>query len=279
MIFQQNSQFKPQWKLKEFVQIGPEMIDGNPVVPLQLQHFATPVNPDMGSSPLWFLSGFQGPSRNDSYMTSLIHKALAKFTFEPVVDVYVTPVVNPTSPSKNPDTNWAGANLNTSFENGVQSPQLPQLPPELKTLVRWMGTITPKAIVTFSLGNSMIRYLNTPSDVIQKLSELSEKASYPMGTEPEAHAEDNVTLLPRQKTDAGFGAFCVTNGIAWIDICVDRSKKSFDEIKESEWRPSFGPALKWLVEGFRFNPVKEEVAVPLPKVIPALEMPPEFANL
>jgi hypothetical protein len=191
------------------------------------------------------------------------------------MDIYMTPIVNPSSLSKIPLQNEKKIDLSKDFSSDENAQ--PQAL-ESKTLIRWAKSLQPKAIVTFSVGTPKIRYVNTPVEVVQKLSELSEKPFYAFGSEPQ-DSNDEGELLPLEDISNSFGAWCAANGMAWIDVMVDGAKKNFDELRDSDWRPAFGPALKWLVEGFRFNPPKEENEYSVPQVIPALEMPPEFANL
>lgn len=96
-----------------------------------------------------------------------------------------------------------------------------------------------------------------------------------MGTEVEDKLEDG-TFVARENMENSFGSWCVSQGISWIDFRIDSTKKAFEDVKDSDWKPSFGPAIKWLLEGFRFNPPVEEPAYELPQVIPALEMPPNL---
>jgi hypothetical protein len=114
--------------------------------------------------------------------------------------------------------------------------------------------------------------------LIRKLSEISELPSYAAGTEPVELDEDQ-NPLAKPHLEKCIGPWAVAQGASWIDFCIDRKVKVFDELKTAAWKSNLGPALKWLVEGTRFNPPKEEELPPLPKVIPPLEMPPEFANL
>jgi hypothetical protein len=272
-----NVQNSYQWKLSEFVQIGADVYDGGSGIPLQLLSLnVLPATEESQKSSIWFLGGFSGPSKNDAHVVNLLQRAIEKATFDPVLDIYMTPVVNSSSSSKAPKLNHQGIDVSNCFGDLESGKTLPL---EAKCLIRWAKTIQPKAVITFSNGPSpFIRYLNAPNEIMQRLAELAERNVYSFGTEPEDKLEDG-TFKERESSEATFGAWCVTQGISWIDFRIDSTKKSFNDVKDADWRPSFGPAIKWLVEGFRFNPPAEEPAYELPQVIPALEMPPEFANL
>lgn len=267
-----------QWKLKEFIQVGGDIFEGGSGIPLQLLYFAPKVSSEESKdSTIWFLGGFQGPNKNDAHLVNLTQRAMDKGTFDPSVKIYITPVVNPAYTGKSSkSSNATCLDFGALFTGG----DLPASAPiEAKSLQRWAKTIQPKVVVTFSNGlTPYIRYLNIPQDIVTRLTELTERACYSVGTEPEDKLEDG-TVIPREKSDASFGAWCVAQDYSWIDIRVDSTKKTFNDVKDSDWKPSFGPAIKWLVEGFRFNPPTVEPNYELPEVIPALEMPPEFANL
>jgi len=265
-----------QWKLKEFVQVEPESFEGAGSIPLQLLEYQAPVHDrnDTNGKSIWLLAGFCGPNKNDGHILALVQRAIASQTFENAVDVYLTPLVNPSARGKKPQSNFQDIDLNEAFGESSSGSQAT----EVKTLKRWVQQISPKAIVTFSNGQSMIRYLNTPLEIIQRLSEISEIPQYVFGTEPEEVLEDG-NKIPRENFESSFGSHCISNNIAWIDFSVDKSKKNFEDLKTADWKPAIGPALKWLVEGFRFDPPKEEPKPVLPEVIPVLDIPPELANL
>jgi len=266
----------PTWNLKEFIQVGPESFDNQPTLPLQLLERSLNKEESAEAS-LWLMGGFQGTGKNDSQILNLVLRAVQTGTFSPAVDLFLTPVVNPTSRGAAPRLNKKGENLSAVFEQSAEDIQQSG-PLEIRTLLRWMKSVNPKALITFSTGLPMIRYLNTPVEIMRKLSEISDLEAHVVGTEPQEKDEDE-QLLPREALEHSFGSWCATQGVCWIDFCIDRNKKAFDDLKESDWKTSVGPALKWLVEGFRFNPPEEEQPALLPKVVPVLEMPPEFANL
>ncbi len=263
------------WQLLEIVQVQNEFSASKEGIPLQL--FKMNGNAPEENTALWFTAGSEGSSKADAFIMSLFQKALSKGTFVAAPDLYMTPVINPTVTEKSSKSQPQQKNQLGGFTTSkVSSAETPST--EVSTLMRWNQKILPKAIISFSSGTSMIRHMNAPEDIIRRLSELSERAAFAFGTEPEVTLEDG-TLIPRDIVDASLGQWCVDQGVVWIDFCMNGSIKTFDEVAQVEWRSCVGPALKWLVEGLRFNPPKEEPAFPKLQVIPVLEMPPEFANL
>src|SRR4051794_40538091 len=97
MLSQRASGHNAEWKLKEFIHVGPNVDDEEAPIPLQLLSFLGSNNPEAMAGALWFVSGFKGPARSDAHITSLLHKAVQKLTFEPAVNLYLTPVGNPLS--------------------------------------------------------------------------------------------------------------------------------------------------------------------------------------
>jgi hypothetical protein len=266
------------WILKELVQTDTDCFGDSDSSPLQLLQFKGQQT-ESENSAIWFVGGFQGATRNDGHFTNLIFKAIEKLTFDPAVDVFLTPLANPNSQSKSPKKTKLGFDMANDFPIVADYPTHEiKNSIEAKTLVRWCRSLKPKALVTFSIGQPKIRYMNVPEEIIQKLSQFSEKPAFVYGQEPQDLLPDG-TPVPRDPLQGNFGAWAAIEGISWIDICVDPLKKSFDELRESDWKSSMGPAIKWLLEGFRFNPPVEEPAFSIPPPIPALEMPPEFANL
>jgi hypothetical protein len=191
----------------------------------------------------------------------------------PVADIYLSPLVNPALNPKSIKPGTVTA-LQQEFSNEASS----FVSTEAKTLKRWFERIQPKCVVTFSSGNSWIRHQNLPPDLVEKLGILTERGVFACGSEPLPMDSDG-NAMERPNIDQSFGAWAASQGCAWIDFALDTSRKNFDEVREQDWKSSLGPALKWLLEGPRFAPPKEPEPVELPKVIPALEMPPEFANL
>jgi len=265
----------PNWQLLEIAQIQSDSFPSKSGIPLQL--FKMNGRQPEENTSLWFIAGSEGSSKADAFIMSLFQKALSKGTFVPAPDLFMTPVINPLVSDKASRTNPLQKNYLCGFPT-TKSTETVSLSSEVSTLMRWKERISPKAIISFSSGSSMIRHMNAPEEIVRRLSELSERNAFAFGTEPELQAEDGSTI-PREIIDGSLGQWCVDQGVVWIDFCMNGSIKSFDEIAQLEWRTCVGPALKWLVEGLRFNPPKEEAAFPKLQVIPALDMPPEFANL
>jgi hypothetical protein len=113
---------------------------------------------------------------------------------------------------------------------------------------------------------------------VDKLSDLSERPLYVFGSEPE-DIDELTSEVYKQDVSKSFGQWCVEQEIHWIDFSLDIEKKNFEEVATTEWKTFIGPCLKWLIEGARFQPVIEDDPLADIEVIPALEMPPEFANL
>jgi hypothetical protein len=258
-----------QWKTLEFVNVGPEIIGGKEVAPLQLLQAQSVVPTPSSQGPLWIVGGFEGSNKKDSYFTTLFQKAVQSGVIQPLPEIFLTPLVNPACDPKNSSVNFKGISLLSDFpsaDKGTESAQAF----ETKTLLRWAERIQPKAVVSFVTGPNLIRHNElVPSDVIYKLAELCERPSFLWGTEPE--------VLPGQ--GSRLGDWCQARGICWIEFSIEDSKKSFQEIAESDWKKHIGASLKWLCEGPRFDPPKEEESSLKHLIVPVLEMPPEFANL
>jgi|GEM_PF-1799877 len=256
-----------QWKTIEFVNVGPEFIGGKEVAPLQLLQACGP-SATTAQSALWVMGGFEGTTKKDSYFTNLLQKAVQSGVIQPITDIFLTPLINPASDPKNTSLNITGVSLLGDFPGETNS-DCPKAF-ETKTLLRWNEKIQPKAIVSFVTGPNLVRYNElVPPEVVNKLSELCERPAFLWGTEPE--------MLPGQGNR--LGDWCKANGICWIEFSIEDSKKSFQEIAESDWKKHIGASLKWLCEGPRFDPPKEEEPSLKHLIVPVLEMPPEFANL
>lgn len=241
--------FSPRWNLVEFTYANSSAVPGKDPIPMQLFKLAVP-KPELESD-LWFMSGFSGPSKNDSHVVALLQRAIERSVFNPVGNVYLTPVTNP-----------AGKGLDL---NGLSNEESPANG-EIHTLLRWAKVLEPKALVTLSVGESLVRYSQAVSpDVVEKLAELTERT-----TRPAAESDAQAQALAQ---------WCELNDMLWIDFSIDETKKTFEEVKDNEWRRFIGPAMKWLVEGSRFNAPKQEAIVHEHTIIAALELPPEFANL
>lgn len=240
----------------EFAQVAPETVGGRTIVPMQLFHHSGRIA-DCDNR-VFVVSGFQGPTKHDTHISSLLQKALTKGAFSPIADVWMTPVTNPSSDPKNSSLNHQGLDMT---KIGVDECA------EYQTLIRWIQAAQPKAVLALTIGStSGLAVSGAPAQVTQRLADLIEKP-----------ALDEETVANRPL--ANLRQWCADQNIMWVELILDEAKKSFDEIRDSDWKRHFGPAIKWLLEGERFNPPKEEALSMEHFVVPALEMPPEFAHL
>ena len=240
--------------LVEFAHVAPETVAGRAIVPMQLFHHSG--KSADSDNRIFFVSGFQGPTKHDTHVSGLLQKALMKSLFSPLADVWMTPVVNPSSDPKNSWMNHKGTNMaQIATEDSLES----------TTLLRWIGSARPKAVVSISVGATAgIHAIGAPAQVTQRLVDMIEK--------PLLNAAEERPL-------SGLSQWCSDNNIIWLEFVLDEGKKTFEEIRDTDWRRHFGPAIKWLLEGERFNPPKEEDLSLEHLIVPALEMPPEFAHL
>lgn len=259
------------WQLLEIVQPDVESsLSKADDLPLQLFFFRGHEPED--KTALWFVGGFEGASKADSHILGLLQKAVSKGTFVAQPDLFLTPVVKAMSLGNN------GSKTSCEGFPTAQNSEASNHNLQVSTLMRWAQKTQAKALVSFSVGTPMIRYYNAPTDVIGRLSEIAERPAFLFGTEPEEKNEDG-SIIPRAAFDKSLGLWCTEQEMVWIDFSVNGSLKTFDEVAQNEWRTCVGPALKWLTEGLRFNPPKEENLLPKLQVIPAIELPAEFANL
>lgn len=264
---------KKNWKLVEFVDLGSDSLDAGGTRIMQLFHYKVSKE-NLQENSVWFLSGFYGPAKGDSTICSLLQKAITKNLFSVENELFLTPSVFSKTDDSAPELDVNCHNFqDEGAAPGVTTPRGPA------TLMKWFAQRKPRAIVTFSVGQPFIRAKNCPEFVVDSLRNVSERAIYEFGSEPQVLDMDGITLLPREDVQSSFPAWCTTQGASWIDFSVDSNLKSFDEIVQQEWKTSVGPALKWLIEGSRFNPPKEESGIEAIEIVPVLEMPPEFANL
>jgi hypothetical protein len=143
-----------------------------------------------------------------------------------------------------------------------------------RVFLRWYGQIAPKAIITFTAAETeSVRVVSSFEDIAQKMATLSERPlsyfSFENAGEAILSNEFEKLLLNE----------CVANETTWIDFQVLASRKSFEDLKELDWKGRVGPALKWLVEETRFVPVRKVEDEFQHTIIPPLELPQEFANL
>lgn len=232
---------KRRWTLKEFVNANTNGdIAKNP---LQLfSHNAKPL--DYG---VWFITGFRGESSPECSVGNLIMRAVENRVFRPAMDLHVTPFANP-----------AGVGLDT------------------KTLSRWLTSVAPRLVVTFSRGPSAVRHMNVPETMIDKIKELSEKPIFELGTEDKQLVDGQGDVVGPFDYDHNFSSICRSHEVSWIDFSINSDANHYTEIRDREWRSLVGPTLKWLVEDDRFAPPKEEPQFQH-EVIPPIELPPEFA--
>lgn len=264
---------KKNWKLVEFVDLGSDSLDAGGTRIMQLFHYKVEKE-NLQENSLWFMSGFYGPAKGDSTICSLLQKAITKNLFTVDNELFLTPSVFSKTDDSAPD-------LDVSYHHFEKEGSLPgaKTPGGAATLMRWLTARKPRAVVTFSVGQPFIRVKNCPDFVVESLRNVSERAVYEFGTEPQILDMDGSTVLPREDISTHFASWCTSQGASWIDFSIDTSLKSFDELVQQEWKTSVGPALKWLIEGSRFNPPKEESGIESIEIVPVLEMPPEFANL
>jgi hypothetical protein len=263
------------WQLQEIVNLKDQ---GVPFLELlQLYKFAGKKKDDTENL-LWFVLPTLSPLKADAFVANLLQKALMKGSFLPEVDVYVTPLIGQKEKFSYKDENGGCLYHGFPTASSRKNPTSPDLNVFHKTLMRWGSILQPKCLITFTLGKPMIRYNELPHNVVDKLADLSERPLYTFGSEPE-DIDELTSLSYKQQTAESFGQWCIEQDIHWIDFTLDADKKNFEEVAATEWKSFVGPCLKWLIEGARFQPVVEDDPLKDIEVIPALEMPAEFANL
>lgn len=264
---------KKNWKLVEFVDLGSDSLDAGGTRIMQLFHYKVDKE-NLQENSIWFIAGFYGPAKGDSTICSLLQKAITKNLFSVDNELFLTPSVFSKTDDSTPEFDISHHDF--AHEGSVPNPKTPS---GAATLMKWFAQRKPRAIISFSVGQPFIRVKNCPDFVIDSLRNVSERSVYEFGTEPQVLDMDGSTLLPREDINPTFAAWCTRQDAAWIDFSIDTHLKSFDELVQQEWKTSVGPALKWLIEGPRFNPPKEESGIESIEIVPVLEMPPEFANL
>lgn len=242
-----------KWKLLELVQVSHGLIGEETLPPIQLQR-SPGKNAGVEKSALWFVSGFEGTGKGDSYMTQLLELAIQKETFRPDPDLFLTSVCNP-----------------TCADNAEDCRQ------EALTIERWADSVQPKCIMTFTNGPACLRYSGPYNDVIAKIAEYSEREATPFASDSIASDGSSTPTLPLHDR---LLTWAQNNGVQVINFSLDPSRKAFTDIAALDWRAKIGPAIKWLVEGLRFQPKPVEIpSADKHMVIQPLELPPEFANL
>lgn len=284
-----------QWKLLEMVQLSDDPTDSQAGAPLQWLSLGG-AEPEQ-QEPILVIGGFQGATNNDNRILQLMKKAFSSGIIEPTSDIYLCPIINPSSKSRSPHLNSDGVDLMNAFPSSEATAEdLAKLPLELKSLISWVERISPKAIVTLDSGENFINHSDINEELLEKIAALAEREVLELGETPEV--EDNTEVVynalgvaintssqlqheregVKRNWERNIGVWCAEKEIPWINFSINSNKLSFDELKE-DWRLNLGPAMKWLFEGPRFNPPAEEPEIPSPTVIPTLELPPELMNL
>ena len=169
-------------KLIEMVDVSNNDLINEGASPLQLlKFFGTQSDTE---SLLWFVGGQAGNTKADAYIMNLLQKSLQKGSFALATDLFLTPVLNPTGWLKNSKSNSRGIDLLENFPTLNTEFNPPQSCIETLAAMRWAETIRPKALVTFSAGQQIIRYKNVPANIVERLKEISERPIYEFGTEP-----------------------------------------------------------------------------------------------
>lgn len=247
---------QPVVRLVEMAEVGADSVVRDPVPPLQLYRVSG--SEAAADHKIFVVAGFQGPTKNDVHILGLLQRAFTRALFVPTADVYLVPVANPSSDPKATRKNRFGQDFSQSGGSEIE---------EVTILKRWISSLNPKALVFITIGTQGVTTGDAvPASVSQKLGEILE-----IRVNDTAPACD--FACPELKV------WAEDQGIRAIQFVIDETKKTFDEVRESDWRKHIGPALKWLVEGDRLNPPKEEPLNLEHLVVPALEMPPEFAHL
>ena len=290
-----NSQPNLQWKLLEMVQVTDDPVDMDAGAPMQWFKFSG-VQPD-SQGPIVLLSGFNGATKNDSRVLQLLQKALSSGVIAAASDIYLCPIVNPTSSSKAPYLNQSKVDILNAFPTEKALKGTYKTTPEVQSILHWIEKIEPKAVITLQSEKALLNHFGITDELMEKLSALAERPILSIGDEPSEEVEEEVTYnalgMPIQATpvtrfiqspkpnrnfDGHIGKWCEEKEVLWLSLSVDSEKKSFDEIKE-DWRLNIGPAMKWLLEAPRFNPPEQEPEVEAPTVVGVLDLPPEFMNL
>ncbi|MEO5666703.1 MAG: hypothetical protein ABIR96_01455 [Bdellovibrionota bacterium] len=273
-----------QWKLLEMLHIGDDPTDTDSGAPLQWMKFAG-TQPE-AQGPIVILAGFNGPARNESRILQLLQRALANDVITTVSDLYLCPIVNPTSQSKAPHLNCKGNDIFNDFptKKNKSASDIGQSF-EVTQLLRWINKVQPKAVLSLQADKCLINHFGCSDDILEKLTTLSERHVLGLGESPKLSEEEERDLakMPEDEVIAhnyekNVGEWCNENDVVWINFSVDGAKKDFEELRE-DWRLNTGPALKWLLEGPRFNPPVEEPFFITPIVVQSVDLPPELMNL
>ena len=273
-----------QWKLLEMLHIGEEHSDTDVGAPLQWLKFSG-TQPD-AQGPIVIIAGSNGPARNESRILQLLQKALSNGIISSVSDLYLCPIINPTSKSRAPHLNAKGSDIFNDFptQKDKSASDIGQSF-EVTQLLRWINKVQPKAVLSLQADKGYINHFGCAEEILEKLTTLSERPVLDLGERPKLTEEEEAdkSKMPEEEIvahnyDKNLGQWCSENDIIWINFSVDGAKKDFEELRE-DWRLNTGPALKWLLEGPRFNPPIEEPFFITPTVVPSVELPPELMNL
>ncbi len=284
-----------QWTLLEMVQVTEDCMDSDHAAPMQWFKF-NGSNPD-AQGPIILLSGFNGATKNDSRMLQLLQKALSSGVISASSDIYLCPIVNPTSKSKKSHVNRLGVDILNSFPTAATMKNGVTNAPEIQSILYWIEKVQPKAVITLHSEKAFLNQFGVADELIEKLSALAERPLLKIGESPEVEIIEEVSYNalglpikmapafrayeePRviRNDDGHIGRWCEEKEIIWLSVSVDAEQKSFDDIKE-DWRLNIGPAMKWLLEAPRFNPPEQEPEVETPTVVGVLDLPPELMFL
>ena len=273
-----------QWKLLEMLHIGEEPSDTESGAPLQWLKLSG-TQPE-AQGPIVIIAGFKGPARNESRILQLLQKALSNNVISTVSDLYLCPIINPSSQNRAAHLNAQGNDIYNDFptQKDKSASDIGQSF-EVTQLLRWINKVQPKAILSLQADKCYINHYGASDEIIEKLCTLSERSTLAIGERPKlseeeerAQAKMSEDEIISHNYDKCLGQWCLENDIVWINFAVDSAKKDFEELRE-DWRLNTGPALKWLLEGPRFNPPIEEPFFITPTVVPSVELPPELMNL
>ena len=289
-----NTQPNLKWKLLEMVQVTDDPMDSDVGAPMQWFKFSG-TQPEV-QEPIVLLAGFNGATKNDNRVLQLLQKALSSGVISSSSDIYLCPIVNPTSSSRKPQLNDNGIDIYNGFP--VEGFKNFKQTPEIQSILGWIERIEPKAVITLQTDEASMSHKGVTEEILEKLTALAERPVLELGeTLKEEEAEEptlNALGLPIQTTTmfkmapektqesrdltGNIGNWCEEKELIWLSLSVDSNKKSFDEIKE-DWRLNIGPAMKWLLEAPRFNPPAQEPEVEAPTVVGVLDLPPELMNI
>jgi len=215
------------------------------------------------------------PDRNLSQLIStILYRTIDKFVLLPEQPVYFSKFNLP----KN------------YFSSKANAENITMVNKQLKTRTeRWLSQINPRIVITYSTRDSLIRSVNAPQHMLEKLTEISERPHYDFENELSNLKSDNEMFTKHPETLVA--KWCLDNNVTWIDFSMNSNIQTFNELKARDWKSCLGPALKHLVENNPFQIPEAEAPTPtheyiqepqgesIPDLIPSLELPQEFAHL